>query len=235
MRIIAHRSGPITFPGQTIQSAKEALSLGADMIELDVRLTKDGKVAISHDHNVGGFFNKDVCVDELTATEFLALRHKKHPEYGSHLFEDYLRCGVFPILIHVKEDRTIPAMLELSEKYECFDKVVLGVHSFEAVETIRNSGHDIKILSFCPDRDKIEMFCKSEVDYIRPWEGWLNDDNIALVRKYGKEVWVMTGEVPGYYCGYTSPENLERIVNLGVDGILINEVPKLKSILDKKA
>ena len=45
---IAHRSGPVSYPEQTVASAIEALSFGADIIEIDLRLTSDGELAVTH-------------------------------------------------------------------------------------------------------------------------------------------------------------------------------------------
>lgn len=39
--IVAHRGVPVEAPENTIQSFQKAISLGADAVELDVRLTKD--------------------------------------------------------------------------------------------------------------------------------------------------------------------------------------------------
>ncbi len=224
MRVIAHRSGPTVFPGQTILSAKHALEIGAHMIELDVRFTSDRKIAITHDSELGIYFNCDKKVGEITAQEFLAVRHKANPEYATHLLEDYLKCGVEPILIHIKEDRVIGDMLKLLDEYNYLDKVVMGVQSVESVAQIKAYDPNIKMLAFMPGLDKIEKFAAAGVDYIRLWEGWLTEENISIVRKSGKELWVMTGEVDGYKCGYTSKENIRRIISLGVDGILINDV-----------
>ena len=95
-RIIAHRCGPVSHSEQTVESAKEALGLGADMIELDVRLTCDGALAISHDENLSRVFGTDARVGDLTKEEFLALRHKCGAEYRAHLFGDFIEAGIAP-------------------------------------------------------------------------------------------------------------------------------------------
>ena len=46
MKLIAHRSGPVDYPEQTILSARQALELGADMVEIDVRNEWVGKSLI---------------------------------------------------------------------------------------------------------------------------------------------------------------------------------------------
>ena len=55
MKIIAHRSGPTVFPEQTIRSALFAKENGADLVEIDVRFTKDKKLAVSHDETQRAF------------------------------------------------------------------------------------------------------------------------------------------------------------------------------------
>ena len=76
MKIIAHRSGPTVFPEQTIRSALFAKENGADLVEIDVRFTKDKKLAVSHDENAARVFGVDKNIGEMSSDEFAALRHK---------------------------------------------------------------------------------------------------------------------------------------------------------------
>jgi glycerophosphoryl diester phosphodiesterase len=46
---IAHQGGEDEFPSNTLYAFKRATSAGADMLELDVGVSKDGKVVVSHD------------------------------------------------------------------------------------------------------------------------------------------------------------------------------------------
>lgn len=227
MRIIAHRSGPTVYPEQTIASAKLAMQENADMIEIDVRFTKDKKIAITHDDNLKRVFGVDKNVSEMTGEEFLALRHTGAKEYPSHLLEDYLECGVEKLLIHIKEPDIIDDLLKCLDEHDYLDKVVLGVQEVKTVDTIKKYNDNIKILAFMPG-EHIKEFAEAGVDYIRLWEGWLNDENVALVRSLGKELWVMTGCHNGFDVGYTSKEGLEKILAYKVDGILVNDVNFLK-------
>lgn len=134
MKIIAHRSGPTVFPEQTIRSALFAKENGADLVEIDVRFTKDKKLAVSHDENAARVFGVDKNIGEMSGDEFAALRHKNARTYTSHFLEDYMESGVGPLLIHVKEDEVLDALLESIEKHDYLHKVVLGVQSPEAVK-----------------------------------------------------------------------------------------------------
>src|ERR1700682_5975434 len=49
---IAHRGGSGTFPENTLSAFRAAIEAGADMCELDVQLTRDGKVVVIHDDTV---------------------------------------------------------------------------------------------------------------------------------------------------------------------------------------
>jgi glycerophosphoryl diester phosphodiesterase len=46
---IAHQGGEDEFPSNTLYAFKRSVKAGADMLELDVRVTRDGKVVVSHD------------------------------------------------------------------------------------------------------------------------------------------------------------------------------------------
>jgi glycerophosphoryl diester phosphodiesterase len=47
--VIAHRGASGTRPENTLAAFRQAVTLGADMIELDVQLTRDGEVVVIHD------------------------------------------------------------------------------------------------------------------------------------------------------------------------------------------
>ena len=49
------------FRENTIESFKEAAAYGADMVEIDVQLTKDGIPVIYHDFHVKVNLRKRVC------------------------------------------------------------------------------------------------------------------------------------------------------------------------------
>ena len=87
MKIIAHRCGPTVYPEQTITSARFALYSGADLVEVDVRYTKDKKIACSHDANVKRVFGVDRLVSDMTAEEFLSLRQAKDSSFPLRILQ----------------------------------------------------------------------------------------------------------------------------------------------------
>ena len=69
------------------------------------------------------------------------------------------------------------------------------------------------------------------MDYIRLWEHWITEENIECIRKFHKEIWIMTRDTE---VGVTTRENLEKIISLKVDAILINNIDFLKEVIDSK-
>lgn len=64
--VCAHRGAMNTHPENTILAFNEAVRLGAQMIEFDVRMTKDGQLVIMHDESVDRTTNGSGLVSELT-------------------------------------------------------------------------------------------------------------------------------------------------------------------------
>ena len=73
LTVIAHRSGPMSYPEQTLAAAVESIKYGADLIEIDTRMTKDKRLVVSHDRNTKRVFGKDYNISDITATFYYNL------------------------------------------------------------------------------------------------------------------------------------------------------------------
>ncbi len=71
--ICAHRGASDTHPENTIIAFREAIRLGVQMIELDVMLTKDGKLVIMHDYTIDRTTNGTGRVEELELADLKKL------------------------------------------------------------------------------------------------------------------------------------------------------------------
>ena len=47
--LVGHRGGSMEAPENTIQAFKKGLANGCQMLECDVRITKDGEIIVCHD------------------------------------------------------------------------------------------------------------------------------------------------------------------------------------------
>ncbi|AEK72674.1 glycerophosphoryl diester phosphodiesterase [Thermococcus sp. 4557] len=73
--LLGHRGYSARYPENTLLAFKKAVEAGADGIELDVWLTKDGEVVVIHDDTVDRTSNgsgrvKDMTLDELKSLDF---------------------------------------------------------------------------------------------------------------------------------------------------------------------
>lgn len=83
-QIIAHRGYSAMFSENTMTAFREAGTAGADGIELDVQMTKDGEVVVIHDENVsrttsGNGFVKDFTYNEIRKLNANKAGIKKEP------------------------------------------------------------------------------------------------------------------------------------------------------------
>jgi glycerophosphoryl diester phosphodiesterase len=70
---IAHQGGEDEFPSNTLYAFRKATRAGADMLELDIGVTKDGKVIVMHDTTVDGKTNGHGTVASKTLAQIKRL------------------------------------------------------------------------------------------------------------------------------------------------------------------
>jgi glycerophosphoryl diester phosphodiesterase len=87
---IAHQGGEDEFPSNTLYAFRRAVRAGADMLELDIGVTKDGKVVVMHDTTVdrtteghGLIASKTLeQIKRLDAAYWFSRRGPDHYEHG---------------------------------------------------------------------------------------------------------------------------------------------------------
>lgn len=67
--ITAHRGSSLVAPENTMASMNQAIVDGADYLELDVRLSGDGQVVVSHDNNLSRLTGVDRNISDMTLEE----------------------------------------------------------------------------------------------------------------------------------------------------------------------
>ncbi len=70
---IAHQGGEDEFPSNTLYAFRKATRAGADMLELDVGVTKDDQVVVMHDTSVDRTTNGTGLISEMTLREIQRL------------------------------------------------------------------------------------------------------------------------------------------------------------------
>ncbi|WP_176561205.1 alpha/beta hydrolase [Mycobacterium neglectum] len=72
-QVVAHRGASHEFPEQTLAAYEEALRQGANALECDIHLTKDGQLICLHDKKVDRTSNGSGDVSEMTLAQLQAL------------------------------------------------------------------------------------------------------------------------------------------------------------------
>ncbi|MFF3177365.1 glycerophosphodiester phosphodiesterase [Streptomyces sp. NPDC057900] len=70
---VAHRGDPYRVRENTLRSIRSALERGADAVEIDVRVTRDGVPVLLHDATLERLWGHDVRLDRLTRQELAEL------------------------------------------------------------------------------------------------------------------------------------------------------------------
>ncbi|MGH7791719.1 MAG: glycerophosphodiester phosphodiesterase, partial [Thermodesulfobacteriota bacterium] len=128
---IAHRGASAYEPENTLRSFKRAMEMGAEMMELDVRFSRDGHLVIIHDKKVDRTTNGRGLVREMTLRELKNLDAGKGEKIPT--LEEVFDLG----------KGTIRYVLELKDR---------GVEE-EVINLVRDKGliEDVFIASFHGD------------------------------------------------------------------------------------
>ncbi len=234
--LIAHRGFSAVAPENTLSAFKYAIRSKADMIEVDVRLTKDGTPVIIHDAKVDRTTNGSGKVrnfyvwtlKELDAGSWFDLKYKgeKIPT-----LEETLKFinGRLPINIEIK---TSPRRNEITEKV----LAVIFENGYEEKTLI--SSFDPRILRRLRKlTDKIPTALLYHYPiYFNPIKTLKNLNAVALIHNFkfttqnlvrkihdaGLKIFVYT---------VNKPEDIKKMINLGVDGIITDDLRLARRIL----
>lgn len=116
--IAAHRGAHLDQPENSLPAIRRAVEVGADIVEIDIRLTRDGVPILMHDETVDRTTNGTGAVAEMTLEEIRALRLRGPDGEITDLpvptLEEALEIGTDRVLINLdlKSD-AVPAVVEI--------------------------------------------------------------------------------------------------------------------------
>lgn len=156
--IFGHRGSAGTHPENTMISFKEAARVGADGIELDVQMTKDGELVIIHDETVNRTTNGKGWVKDFTLEEIKKLdaSYKFKDKYGfceiptlKDVF-DWARLNNILINVELKNGLVQYKMLEektisLIKEYKFEKRVILSSFNHYGMVKCRQLSPTIEI------------------------------------------------------------------------------------------
>lgn len=103
--VAAHRGDWIYAPENSIPALEHAIFFGADMIETDVRLTKDGKIIMMHDYSVDRTTDGKGTIADLTFEEIQKLHLRNNfggmTDLKVPTLEEYIQVAKDKILLYL--------------------------------------------------------------------------------------------------------------------------------------
>jgi glycerophosphoryl diester phosphodiesterase len=231
--IIAHRGASklVKFEN-TLEAFQKAIDIGADMMEFDIRRTKDNMYISYHDEKIGG-----VKLSTLTYEEILKISMKKG--FKVPLVEEILKMSAKKICldIELKEEGYEEEIIKLVTKYLGYDEFVIKSFNDSSVKIIKEIDSNITTglllgIGKCKNivRTRIsELFpefriIKSKVDFVSPNYRLLKCFFQLRMQILNKDIYIWT---------VNDRERMKKLMNKKVQAI-ITDRPDIALKLIKK-
>jgi len=151
--VIAHQGGDGVWPGDTMLAFEHAVEIGADVLEMDAHITKDGQIVLMHDEKVDRTTDGTGLIEDLTLDELKQLDaaykwsnddDKTFPYRGQgiqvptldELFQKFPQLR-YVIEIKLTQNPIDKPLCDLIRKRNMQDKVVIASFHDEAMQNFR--------------------------------------------------------------------------------------------------
>jgi len=237
MYAIAHRGYSSHYPENTLLAFKQAILAGADFVETDLRLSREGVIVCSHDPDLVRLLGRKERIENLDISLLKAL--DTGDGKGIPVFEEVLnlaagRAGLFLDVKITTNDMAI-LILDVLSRHPLNRNVVFGARCIEQLETLRRRDTDLAVIGMVRDLGEIPRYLAAGVQGIRIWEEDLTADQAQQIHAAGCEVWVTAGlRSRGERAGVIDRERLRHLITLGADGVLVNDPAMVVGARGKK-
>lgn len=161
--VVAHRADYVFAPENSIQALENAIYFGADFVETDVRLTKDGHVIIMHDYTVDRMTNGSGRISEMTLAEIKSLRLKTNWGGATDLqvptLDEFIQAAKGKVGLYLdkagydlpgnEQGHLVRKLLETLRKYDVLEETVF-VLDWPYEKAKRIFGDDLEKVIYCP-------------------------------------------------------------------------------------
>ncbi|MDX2679002.1 glycerophosphodiester phosphodiesterase [Streptomyces sp. NY05-11A] len=221
---VAHRGDPYRFRENTLDSLRSALDQGADAVEFDVRLTRDGVPVLLHDETLKRLWELDRPLRSLSAAEVRGLTAGAVPT----LAEALAATDGSRVMLDLPGTREVRAARRIVDAvreagaadraYYCADgTAMLAVRAADPSAEIA-----LTHTSLAPPRPAL-------LTAVRP--RWLNYRFSLVDRELAARV-----HHDGYLLSVWTPDtrrSLRRLIDLGVDSITTNRIDVLTALREQ--
>ena len=235
-QVTAHRGASKAAPENTLPAFEAAIESGADYIELDVQLTKDGELVVMHDDDIKRTTDGEGTLSLMTYEEtqkysagswfsddgtFDDVKIPKLSEVLELVGHDILLN--IEIKSHGNVAATAEKVAELIEEYDIGDSCYVTSFSYKALKKIKEIDPEIKtalIANIAPSTVYSQM---KYIDAISMNYLFVNQSVVNYAHHSGKKVFVWTVDRSG---------EMKKMMALGVDNIITNRPEKAIEVVD---
>jgi glycerophosphoryl diester phosphodiesterase len=189
--VAAHRGAHLEDPENSMASFRKAIELGVDIIELDVRCTKDGQLVVLHDKTVNRTTNGKGEVAAMTFAEVRKLRLKHNGKVTSEIvptLEEALLFAKGKILVDldIKTETCVDKIMETVRKTGMEKNALFFLYDHKYAQPVKDSGF----------QTLVRTHSEAEVDEVAAADAFhLDDDHytpavIAKVKAKGARAWI---------------------------------------------
>lgn len=236
MRIYAHRGASYYAPENTMAAFELAGSMGADGMELDVQLTKDGALIVLHDDTLdrttnGKGYAMDWLFEDLRRLDAGSFYSKEYAGERIPTLEEvlrYLKTTDMRLNIEIKTwpPRYRKALAEATaaciKRMEVEDRILISSFDHRALVDFRSCNREVPMGILYSEYlyRPAEYVHSVGADAIHPWFINLDADTVRHCHENGVAVNTWTVD---------EPEDFRRLEAMGVD-IIISDKPDIQRL-----
>lgn len=230
----AHRGCSEYYPENTLFSFYMGLTMKADGIETDIQKTKDGVLVLFHDDNLKRILGKegsikDYTYDELLQFDFGAFKGPQFQHETIVTLDEFCRHfggKDLTFALELKQLGVEQGALEIVNKYQMRDRVIFTSFILDSIIKMRELDPDIRIgyLTDVVDDKTFEDITKYKFQQICPHIDRFTDEQFAKARAMGLSI---------RYWGIKSEDRMWKAINIGSDGMTINDPGMLSKALGR--
>ena len=224
--VVGHRGDPSKYPEETIQSDNSAFNSGADYVELDLRLSADGELVVSHDDDLFRVTHTHAIVSQnyWQALRQLTYDNGEHVLSLPELFDYYQKKPNTKFILETKIDHGLDPSYELEDqiaatvkKYHMEKRIM--IHSFSAASLFhfRKIMPDAYLILIVGSLKRMNFSNLPQVNAVNVSSDLILNHSwlIHWLHQLNKQVFVWT-EMD------ESPDLWQWLINKNVDGVVTN-------------
>lgn len=213
---IGHRGAAAYEPENTMLSFKKAIEIGVDMVEFDIRKTKDEKIVVIHDEKVNRTTNGKGLVKEYTFDQIRELDAGKGekiptPEEVIELTEG--KCG---LVIELKESDLEKEIIEIIKEKGVEERGIIVSFYPQFLQNVKSLYPVLKagIVTRKVPEDYLKIAENLDVEYVMIRKDKIKKEYVDNLHKIGLKVGAWTVDNKKY---------LKKVLEIGVDAIASNK------------